>query len=129
MHERRSGEQGEQHRPRRVAEPVAIDIPEVLVYSARALRTGEGLQAMARDLGSKYICFKCGTKFYDLKKPVPTCPKCGADQREAPVAKPQTARQQRAAARAKEAEEAEVPAAEAEKEEDEEDEKEDADDE
>ena len=43
---------------------------------------------MARDLGSKYVCYKCGTKFYDLKKPVPTCPKCGADQREAPVAKP-----------------------------------------
>ena len=59
---------------------------------------------MARDLGTKYICFKCGTKFYDLKKPVPACPKCGADQRDAPVAKPQTARQQRAAA--KEAEEA-----------------------
>ena len=84
---------------------------------------------MARDLGSKYICFKCGTKFYDLKKPVPSCPKCGADQREAPVAKPQTARQQRAAAQAKEAEEAEVPAVEAEAEEDEEDEKEEADDE
>ena len=81
---------------------------------------------MARDLGTKYICFKCGTKFYDLKKPVPSCPKCGADQREAPVAKPQTARQQRAAA-AKEAEEAEAPAAEAEAEtEDEEDEKEEA---
>ena len=42
---------------------------------------------MARDLGTKYVCFKCGTKFYDLKKPVPACPKCGADQREAPSAK------------------------------------------
>lgn len=81
---------------------------------------------MARDLGTKYVCFKCGTKFYDLKKPVPSCPKCGADQREAPVAKPQTARQQRAAA-AKEAEEAEVPATpEEETDEKEEDEEEDA---
>ncbi|HEX9602219.1 MAG TPA: TIGR02300 family protein [Myxococcales bacterium] len=43
---------------------------------------------MARDLGTKYVCFKCGTKFYDLKKPVPACPKCGADQREAKSAKP-----------------------------------------
>jgi uncharacterized protein (TIGR02300 family) len=43
---------------------------------------------MARDLGTKYVCFKCGTKFYDLKKPVPACPKCGADQREAPSGKP-----------------------------------------
>lgn len=75
---------------------------------------------MARDLGSKYVCYKCGTKFYDLKKPVPACPKCGADQREAPVAKPQTARQQRAAAKAEAAEEAEAPeTAEAEAEEDE----------
>ena len=79
---------------------------------------------MARDLGSKYVCYKCSTKFYDLKKPAPTCPKCGADQREAPVIKPQTARQQRAAAAAKEAEEAELPAPEAEETEDEEDEKE-----
>ncbi len=76
---------------------------------------------MPRDLGTKYVCFKCGTKFYDLKKPVPACPKCGADQREAPVAKPQTARQQRAAA-AKEAEEVELPATEEAEAEDEEDE-------
>ncbi len=41
----------------------------------------------AKDLGTKYVCFKCGTKFYDLKKPVPACPKCGADQRDAPTPK------------------------------------------
>lgn len=82
---------------------------------------------MARDLGSKYVCYKCGTKFYDLKKPAPTCPKCGADQREAPVIKPQTARQQRAAAAAKEAEEAELPAPEAEETDDEEAEEDDDD--
>jgi uncharacterized protein (TIGR02300 family) len=80
---------------------------------------------MARDLGSKYVCYKCGTKFYDLKKPVPACPKCGADQREAPVAKPLSARAARAAAAApKEAEEPEVPATDDEEaEDDEEDEK------
>jgi uncharacterized protein (TIGR02300 family) len=66
---------------------------------------------MARDLGTKYVCFKCGTKFYDLKKPVPACPKCGADQRDAPVAKPVSARAAKAAAAAKEPEEAEAPAA------------------
>jgi uncharacterized protein (TIGR02300 family) len=78
---------------------------------------------MARDLGTKYVCFKCGSKFYDLKKPVPSCPKCGADQRDAPVAKPTSARAARAAA-AKEPEEAEVPATddeEAEKEDEEDD--------
>ena len=35
------------------------------------------------DLGKKYTCYSCHTKFYDLGKPVPLCPKCGADQREA----------------------------------------------
>ena len=34
--------------------------------------------------GEKYVCFSCGAKFYDLGKPEPLCPKCGADQREAP---------------------------------------------
>jgi uncharacterized protein (TIGR02300 family) len=66
---------------------------------------------MARDLGTKHVCFKCATKFYDMKKPAPICPKCGADQREAPVLKPATASQRRAAAAeaAREEEEAEVP--------------------
>ena len=40
-----------------------------------------------KDLGTKHTCFKCSTKFYDLKKPVPLCPKCGADQRESPALK------------------------------------------
>jgi hypothetical protein len=35
------------------------------------------------DLGRKYTCYSCHTKFYDLGKPVPLCPKCGADQRDA----------------------------------------------
>ena len=35
------------------------------------------------NLGRKYTCYSCHTKFYDLGKPVPLCPKCGADQREA----------------------------------------------
>jgi hypothetical protein len=38
----------------------------------------------APPLGEKYVCFSCGAKFYDLGKPEPRCPKCGADQREAP---------------------------------------------
>jgi len=37
--------------------------------------------------GTKYACFKCGAKFYDLNRPEPLCPKCGADQRSRP--KPQ----------------------------------------
>jgi hypothetical protein len=34
-------------------------------------------------LGKKYTCYSCHTKFYDMGKPEPLCPKCGADQREA----------------------------------------------
>jgi uncharacterized protein (TIGR02300 family) len=41
----------------------------------------------AKDLGTKHTCWKCGTKFYDLKKADPACPKCGADPRQAPVTK------------------------------------------
>ena len=42
----------------------------------------------AKDLGTKHTCFKCGTKFYDMKKPEPICPKCGTDQRESPALRP-----------------------------------------
>jgi uncharacterized protein (TIGR02300 family) len=34
-------------------------------------------------LGTKYDCYNCGTKFYDLGKPEPICPKCGANQKDA----------------------------------------------
>jgi uncharacterized protein (TIGR02300 family) len=35
----------------------------------------------AKDFGTKHVCAKCGTKFYDMKKPDPICPKCGTNQR------------------------------------------------
>jgi hypothetical protein len=35
------------------------------------------------ETGRKYTCYSCHTKFFDLGKPVPVCPKCGADQRDA----------------------------------------------
>jgi hypothetical protein len=35
--------------------------------------------------GQRFVCFKCNARFYDLKKPVPICPKCGADQTKAPA--------------------------------------------
>ena len=37
-----------------------------------------------RKLGNKFTCFKCSCKFYDLNRPKPVCPQCGADQNEAP---------------------------------------------
>jgi hypothetical protein len=35
------------------------------------------------ELGKKYECYNCRTKFYNLGKPEPICPKCGANQKEA----------------------------------------------
>lgn len=40
-----------------------------------------------KDLGTRHTCWNCGAKFYDLKKPEPSCPKCGSDPRNAPVVK------------------------------------------
>ena len=39
-------------------------------------------------LGGRWECYSCGSKFYDLGRPEPTCPKCGADQRDKPREKP-----------------------------------------
>src|SRR5215470_1082456 len=35
------------------------------------------------NLGTKYECYNCGTRFYDLGKPEALCPKCGANQKDA----------------------------------------------
>jgi uncharacterized protein (TIGR02300 family) len=32
------------------------------------------------ELGTRFKCFKCETKFYDLGRPLPICPSCGEDQ-------------------------------------------------
>ncbi len=34
--------------------------------------------------GTKYTCFSCGCKFYDLNKEVALCPRCNADQKDRP---------------------------------------------
>ncbi len=36
-------------------------------------------------LGTKFTCFRCQLKFYDLGRPTPICPKCGANQQERPA--------------------------------------------
>jgi len=63
----------------------------------------------AKDLGTKHTCFKCEAKFYDLKKPQVICPKCGADQRGAPVHKPAAAEKRPKAAAPEPAPEVEEP--------------------
>jgi hypothetical protein len=49
------------------------------------------------DLGKKFDCYNCGTKFYNLGRPEAVCPKCGANQKnakseDAPVAIPRPPR-------------------------------------
>lgn len=34
--------------------------------------------------GNKFTCWSCGTKFYDMNKAEPTCPKCGSDPSQDP---------------------------------------------
>ena len=31
-------------------------------------------------LGTRYTCYECGAKFYDMNKPEALCPSCNADQ-------------------------------------------------
>jgi len=50
----------------------------------------EEIVADANRFGRKHTCYGCGVKFYDMNRPGPVCPRCGADQdrqalSEAPV--------------------------------------------
>jgi len=40
-----------------------------------------------KGMGTKYNCYSCDGKFYDLNRAEPICPKCGANQNEAPTKK------------------------------------------
>ena len=51
---------------------------------------------MANDLGTKYNCYNCQAKFYDMKKPDPLCPKCGANPQDSPSLKPSASDRKRA---------------------------------
>jgi uncharacterized protein (TIGR02300 family) len=42
-------------------------------------------------LGTRYTCYTCGKKFYDLNKPDPVCPSCGANQFDDPTPDPRVA--------------------------------------
>jgi len=47
------------------------------------------------NLGKKWICYSCQTKFYDFSKPEAICPKCGSNQKNAP-AKSRAAKKEKA---------------------------------
>jgi uncharacterized protein (TIGR02300 family) len=42
--------------------------------------TATGLLMVKPELGTKRTCVSCGTRFYDLGKATPSCPKCGTEQ-------------------------------------------------
>lgn len=52
--------------------------------SASALLPSPHNLAPDSKLGTKYECFSCGAKFYDLKRAEALCPRCGEDQAKAP---------------------------------------------
>lgn len=35
--------------------------------------------------GKKWLCYSCTAKFYDFNKPEVVCPKCKANQKDAPI--------------------------------------------
>jgi len=39
---------------------------------------------MKKDYGTKFECYNCGAKFYDMGKPQAICPLCDADQAKRP---------------------------------------------
>jgi len=52
--------------------------------AAKAAAKPSGGSDVRGRLGAKWVCFKCSAKFYDLNRPEPLCPKCGANQNERP---------------------------------------------
>lgn len=48
------------------------------------------------NLGKKWTCFSCGTKFYDFTKPEALCPRCNASQKDAP-ARPKATKKEKVA--------------------------------
>jgi uncharacterized protein (TIGR02300 family) len=65
------------------------EAPDAYIAASFPLHSpGEVSRMPAKDLGTKHLCFKCGTKFYDLRKPEAICPKCGADQKDSPANRP-----------------------------------------
>ena len=49
------------------------------------------------NLGTKYVCFSCQTKFYDLGRDTAVCPKCSADQKDSDSSPAPATRTRRAA--------------------------------
>lgn len=78
-----------------------VDRPEVRWYLPATPNARRGVETFAMpDLGTRFDCFQCSAKFYDLGRPEPICPKCGANQKdakrqEAPVEPPPSRRRRK----------------------------------
>lgn len=44
--------------------------------------------AGSSSLGTRYTCFVCSAKFYDLNRPEPLCPRCDTNQHDRPKEPP-----------------------------------------
>jgi uncharacterized protein (TIGR02300 family) len=53
-------------------------------------------------LGTKFICFMCQCKFYDLNRPDAICPRCNANQKDQPKQPKSTSSRSRASERVRE---------------------------
>lgn len=77
----REGAPSKRVAPRRKTPPKTPSSPAAEILPRRA----PILSSETRPgLGTKWECFSCGSKFYDLGKEEPLCPKCGANQHDRP---------------------------------------------
>jgi hypothetical protein len=54
--------------------------PKIKGLTAAVKNQPQKMEVSQEDLGKRYKCYKCGTKFFDLGRPQPLCPSCGEDQ-------------------------------------------------
>jgi nucleoid DNA-binding protein len=68
-------------KPSRVpeTEPVSV-VKEERASRVEAKKQPPDVERAVLTLGTRFKCYKCGTKFYDLGKPQPVCPSCEANQ-------------------------------------------------
>ena len=79
--------------------PAGLLYPTPVLYPRRERSDLAPMDAARKTkLGQKWTCYSCQAKFYDMQKPDPRCPKCGADQRQSPAfEKPKRTRAKKAA--------------------------------
>lgn len=66
----------------KIKEPTAAvkKQPKLREFTAAVKNQPQQKKISPEDLGKRYKCYKCGTKFFDLGRQQPLCPSCGEDQ-------------------------------------------------